>query len=69
MCDVIVVYKLDRRGRSLKHLLAVVAQLGKMGVNQIALEIGVSKMTLYKYLHARNVEISPYQHSKLNQVE
>ena len=33
----------------------------KMGVNQIALEIGVSKMTLYKYLRHRNVEISAYQ--------
>jgi hypothetical protein len=32
-----------------------------MGVNQIALEIGVSKMTLYKYLRHRNVEISAYQ--------
>lgn len=141
--DVVVVYKLDRLGRSLKHLLEVVAQLGKMnvalqsicdaidtttaqgrlffnisgcfaeferdlirertkagleaarargrkggrrqgltkeaeqkailaetyykegkmGVNQIAIEIGVSKMTLYKYLRYRNVEISPYQSS------
>lgn len=138
--DVVVVYKLDRLGRSLKHLLEVVAQLdkmnvalqsisdaidtttaqgrlffnisgcfaeferdlirertksgleaarargrkggrrqgltkeaeqaailaetyykeGKMGVNQIAKEIGVSKMTLYKYLRHRNVEISGY---------
>jgi predicted transcriptional regulator YheO len=32
-----------------------------MGVNQIATEIGVSKMTLYKYLRHRNVEISAYQ--------
>lgn len=147
--DVVVVYKLDRLGRSLKHLLEVVAQLGKMdvaiqsicdaidtttaqgrlffniagsfaeferdlirerthaglaaarargrkggrrqgiskeaqqkailaetyykegkmGVNQIALEIGVSKMTLYKYLRARNVEISAHQHTHSKQDE
>lgn len=139
--DIVVVYKLDRLGRSLKHLLEVVAQLnekkvgiqsindaidtttpqgrlffnisacfaeferdlirertkagleaarargrkggrrqgmtkeaeqkailaesyykeGKMGVNQIAIEIGVSKMTLYKYLRHRNVQISSHQ--------
>lgn len=139
--DIVVVYKLDRLGRSLKHLLEVVAQLnekkvgiqsindaidtttpqgrlffnisacfaeferdlirertkagleaarargrkggrrqgmtkeaeqkailaesyykeGKMGVNQIATVIGVSKMTLYKYLRHRNVPISVYQ--------
>ncbi len=138
--DIVVVYKLDRLGRSLKHLLEVVAQLnekqvgiqsisdaidtttpqgrlffnisacfaeferdlirertkagleaarargrkggrrqgmtkeaeqkailaetyyreGKMGVNQIALEIGVSKMTLYKYLRHRKVSIGAY---------
>lgn len=139
--DIVVVYKLDRLGRSLKHLLEVVAQLnskqvgvqsisdaidtttpqgrlffnisacfaeferdlirertksgleaarargrkggrrqgmtkeaeqkailaesyykeGKMGVNQIATEIGVSKMTLYKYLKHRKVTIGAYQ--------
>ena len=149
MGDVVGVYKLDRLGRSLKHLLEVVAQLGKMdvaiqsisdaidtttaqgrlffniagsfaeferdlirertnaglaaarargrkggrrqgmtkeaqqkailaetyykegkmGVNQIALEIGVSKMTLYKYLRTRNVEISAYQHTHSKQEE
>jgi DNA invertase Pin-like site-specific DNA recombinase len=37
---------------------------GKMGVNQIAVEIGVSKMTLYKYLRSRNVEINAYLSSK-----
>ncbi len=138
--DVVVVYKLDRLGRSLKHLLELVAQLnekkvglqsindaidtttpqgrlffnisasfaeferdlirertkagleaarargrkggrrqemtkeaqqkailaetyyreGKMGVNKIAEEVGVSKMTLYKYLRHRKVEISSY---------
>lgn len=138
--DIVVVYKLDRLGRSLKHLLEVVALLndkqvgiqsisdaidtttpqgrlffnisacfaeferdlirertkagleaarargrkggrrqgmtkeaeqkailaetyykeGKMGVNQIALEIGVSKMTLYKYLRHRKVVIGSY---------
>ncbi|PWK22364.1 DNA invertase Pin-like site-specific DNA recombinase [Arcicella aurantiaca] len=138
--DVVVVYKLDRLGRSLKHLLEIVAELemknvglksindaidtntpqgrlffnisasfaeferdlirertksgleaarargrkggrrqgmtkeaeqksilaetyykeGKMGVNQIAKEIGVSKMTLYKYLRHRDVKISNY---------
>lgn len=138
--DIVVVYKLDRLGRSLKHLLDVVAELnlkgvaiksindaidtttpqgrlffnisasfaeferdlirertksgleaarargrkggrrqgmtkeaeqkailaetyykeGKMGVNQIAQEIGVSKMTLYKYLRYRNVKIGNY---------
>lgn len=138
--DIVVVYKLDRLGRSLKHLLEVVAELnlkevgirsindaidtttpqgrlffnisasfaeferdlirertksgleaarargrkggrrqgmtkeaeqkailaetyyreGKMGVNQIAKEIGVSKMTLYKYLRYRKVKIGNY---------
>lgn len=36
-------------------------KVGKMGVNQIAFEIGVSKMTLYKYLWHRKVPISAYQ--------
>lgn len=138
--DVVVVYKLDRLGRSLKHLLDVVALLnqkgvglfsindaidtttpqgrlffnisasfaeferdlirertksgleaarargrkggrragmtkeainkailaeayykeGKLGVNAIAQEIGVSKMTLYKYLRHRGVKMSAY---------
>lgn len=138
--DIVVVYKLDRLGRSLKHLLEVVAVLGqrgvglqsmndaidtttaqgrlffnisasfaeferelirertraglesarargrkggrrsglsddakdkaivaeshykekKLGVNEIAKKIGVSKMTLYKYLRHRGVEISAY---------
>ena len=138
--DVVVVYKLDRLGRSLKHLLEIVAKFnekkvglqsisdaidtttpqgrlffnisasfaeferdlirertkagleaarargrkggrrqemtkeaeqkvilaetyyreGKMGVNKIAEEVGVSKMTLYKYLRHRKVEISSY---------
>ena len=31
-----------------------------MGVNKIAEEVGVSKMTLYKYLRHRKVEISSY---------
>lgn len=141
--DIVVVYKLDRLGRSLKHLLEVVAELnskdvgirsindaidtttpqgrlffnisasfaeferdlirertksgleaarargrkggrrqgmtkeaeqkailaetyykeGKMGVNQIAKEIDVSKMTLYKYLRYRGVKISEYNKS------
>jgi DNA invertase Pin-like site-specific DNA recombinase len=142
--DIVVVYKLDRLGRSLKHLLEVVAQLndkevgiqsisdaidtttpqgrlffnisacfaeferdlirertkagleaarargrkggrrqgmtkeaeqkailaetyykeGNMGVNQIALEIGVSKMTFYKYLRHRKVVIGSYTPKK-----
>ena len=33
---------------------------GKMSVNDIAKEIGVSKMTLYKYLRYRNVSIGAY---------
>jgi len=33
----------------------------KMGVNQIALEIGVSKMTLYEYLRHRKVPVGSYQ--------
>ena len=141
--DVIVVYKLDRLGRSLKHLLEVVDNLnrqkvglqsitdmintttpqgrlffnisaslaefekdlirertqaglaaarargrkggrrrgmskeaeqkailaesyyreGKMGVGQISEEIGVSKMTLYKYLRYKNVPIGAYSAS------
>ena len=36
----------------------------KMGVNQIALEIGVSKMAIYRYLRHRKVPIGSYQ--KLN---
>ena len=35
---------------------------GDMPVNQIATEIGVSKMTLYKYLRYRKVEIGSYVH-------
>ena len=32
-----------------------------MDINQITTEIGVSKMTLYKYLRHTNVEINAYQ--------
>lgn len=35
---------------------------GDMAVNEIAIEIGVSKMTLYKYLRYRKVEIGSYVH-------
>jgi DNA invertase Pin-like site-specific DNA recombinase len=35
---------------------------GDMSVNKIASEIGVSKMTLYKYLRHREVEIGSYVH-------
>ena len=35
---------------------------GDMAVSKIALEIGVSKMTLYKYLRYRKVEIGSYVH-------
>ena len=35
---------------------------GDMAVNKIALEIGVSKMTLYKYLRYLKVEIGSYVH-------
>ena len=35
---------------------------GDMAVNKIASEIGVSKMTLYKYLRCRKVEIGNYVH-------
>ncbi len=35
---------------------------GDMAVDKIALEIGVSKMTLYKYLRYRKVEIGSYVH-------
>ena len=35
---------------------------GDMAVNKIALEIGVSKMTLYKYLRYRKVCIGSYVH-------
>lgn len=34
---------------------------GKMGVNQIVIGIGVSKMNLYIYLRHRKVPISAYQ--------
>lgn len=37
---------------------------GKMGVDDISKEIGISKMTLYKYLRHRNVPIGSY--TKLN---
>lgn len=33
---------------------------GKMSVNEISKEIGISKMTLYKYLRYRNVPIGNY---------
>jgi predicted DNA-binding transcriptional regulator YafY len=33
----------------------------KLGVDEIAKTIGVSKMTLYKYLRLRGVPISAYQ--------
>jgi len=39
---------------------------GKMGVSQIAKEIGVSKMTLYKYLRYRNVPIGVLSASNKN---
>jgi DNA invertase Pin-like site-specific DNA recombinase len=144
--DVVVVYKLDRLGRSLRHLLEVVGVLGqkhaglmsvsdsidtttaqgrlffnisasfaeferelirerthaglqaarargrkggrrhglsenaqhkailaesyyrenKLGVDDIAKKIGVSKMTLYKYLRHRGVQISPYSSTAKN---
>ena len=35
---------------------------GDMAVDKIALEIGVSKMTLYKYLRYRKVPIGSYVH-------
>ena len=35
---------------------------GEMAVNKIALEIGVSKMTLHKYLRHRKVKIGSYVH-------
>ena len=34
---------------------------GKLGVDEIAKTVGVSKMTLYKYLRLRNVAIGAYQ--------
>lgn len=39
---------------------------GKMSVNGIAKEIGMSKMTLYKYLRYRNVPIGTYSNNKMN---
>lgn len=33
----------------------------KLGVDEIAKRVGISKMTLYKYLRLRGVEISAYQ--------
>ncbi|WP_454060774.1 recombinase family protein [Elizabethkingia ursingii] len=35
---------------------------GKMSVIEISKEVGISKMTLYKYLRHRNVPISAYTH-------
>ncbi|CAA7197636.1 recombinase family protein [Chryseobacterium potabilaquae] len=37
---------------------------GKMSVMEIAKEVGISKMTLYKYLRHRNVPISAYSYKK-----
>ncbi|MCT3734590.1 recombinase family protein [Elizabethkingia anophelis] len=37
---------------------------GKMSVIEIAKEVGISKMTLYKYLRHRNVPISAYTYNK-----
>lgn len=34
---------------------------GKLGVNQIARQLGIAKNTLYKYLRYRNVHISSYK--------
>ncbi len=33
---------------------------GKLGVNQIATQLGIAKNTLYKYLRHRGVEINAY---------
>jgi DNA invertase Pin-like site-specific DNA recombinase len=54
-----------RRGMSKEaEQKAMVAEIyykeGKMGVDEISREIGVSKMTLYKYLRYRNVPIGNY---------
>jgi DNA-binding CsgD family transcriptional regulator len=34
---------------------------GKLGVNQIAKQLGIAKNTLYKYLKYRNVKINGYK--------
>ena len=42
------------------HGSRTILQKGNMTVNEIASEIGVSNMTLYKYLRYRKVEIVSY---------
>jgi AcrR family transcriptional regulator len=42
------------------HGSRTILQKGNMTVNEIASEIEVSKMTLYKYLRYRKVEIFRY---------
>lgn len=37
---------------------------GKLGVNQIATQLGIAKNTLYKYLRHRGVEINAYNSKK-----
>ena len=50
----------DRRSRKKAILAESYYKQGDMAVNKIALEIGVSKMTLYKYVRYLKVEIGIY---------
>lgn len=55
--DVLVVWKLDRLGRSMKHLIQIINDLEdhKIGLNvrEAAARIKVSKTTLYKALNIK----------------
>ena len=52
----------DQKSRKKAILAESYYKQGDMAVNKIALEIGVSKMTLYKYLRYLKVEIGSYVH-------
>jgi hypothetical protein len=49
--DVVIVWKLDRLGRSLKDLSAIVAGLKERGIGFRSLTETVSPMTLWRALH------------------
>jgi DNA-binding phage protein len=55
----------DLRGAYTASYYSETDENKKLGVNEIAKKIGVSKMTLYKYLRYKGVEISHYQSAEV----